>query len=274
MFFLRDRFFAPINFLYLVKNFSIPIILYQHMSVNYALFPLDFERKKVIIGIADIKSEERFDMDSNLAAIINKRINKTLSQLERNRMEAYFASDSEKAREIVSRLLNEGDVIGNGGSASLNESGVMELVKSGKYDYLDRDRPGITAEERNEIFRKSFFADAYVTSVNAITEDGELYCVDGNGNRAAAMVYGPKSVIVVAGYNKIVKDVKEAVERVRETAAPANATRLHVNVPCVETGHCMDCRSEGRICCTYTLFGPQRLKGRIKVIIVGEELGY
>ena len=126
----------------------------------------------------------------------------------------------------------------------------------------------------DEIFRKSFFSDTYLTSTNAITENGELYNVDGYGNRVAAMIYGPKSVIVVAGINKIVKDLDQAVERVKRIAAPANSIRLDKNTPCTKTGYCVDCKKDDRICCSYTVLGHQKQKNRIKVILVGESLGY
>ena len=111
-------------------------------------------------------------------------------------------------------------------------------------------------------------------SSNAITEKGELYNVDGNGNRVAALIWGPKNVIIVAGYNKIVKDIDESRARIEEIAAPANATRLGCDTPCTKTGHCMNCASPKRICATTVITGWQRVQNRIKVILVGEELGY
>ena len=111
-------------------------------------------------------------------------------------------------------------------------------------------------------------------SSNAVTEEGELYNVDGNSNRVAALAYGPDSVIVVAGCNKIVPDIAAAVERVKKIAAPVNATRLHCSTPCAKTGECMNCHSDGRICCNYLVSAQQRHQDRIKVILVGEELGY
>ena len=126
----------------------------------------------------------------------------------------------------------------------------------------------------------------YFTSTNAVTENGELYNVDGTGNRVAAIVYGPKSVVVVCGYNKIVRDLKEAEMRVKEIAAPANTIRLNKNTYCSKCGVCVSakdgestglakgCKSEDRICCSYLVSGYQRQKNRIKVIIVGEELGF
>lgn len=122
--------------------------------------------------------------------------------------------------------------------------------------------------------REAFFADTYLTSTNALTEEGELYNVDGNGNRVAAMLFGPKQVIVVAGYNKIVADMEAACRRIEKIAAPANVVRLGLSAPCAQTGECMHCHSEGRICCDYVRMGMQRTPGRIKVIIVGEPLGY
>lgn len=112
------------------------------------------------------------------------------------------------------------------------------------------------------------------SSANAITENGELYNVDGNSNRVAALVYGPDSVIVVAGYNKIVPDIDAAVQRVKKVAAPINAVRLHCETPCAKVGECMNCHSEGRICCNYVVSAQQRHKNRIKVVLVGEELGF
>ena len=157
---------------------------------------------------------------------------------------------------------------------TLEECGIMNLLRSGLYDFLDRSAPGTTPDKVEEIYRMAFCADAYLTSSNAITEQGELFNVDGNCNRVAAMLFGPKSVIVVAGYNKIVADLEEAVLRLKKTAAPANAIRLHCATPCAKVGECMDCHSDGRICCNYLVSAQQRHQDRIKVILVGEELGY
>ena len=124
------------------------------------------------------------------------------------------------------------------------------------------------------MFREAFFCDTYLTGTNAVTEEGELYNVDGNGNRVSAMIFGPKSVIVVAGYNKIVPNLEAARKRVREVSAPANAVRLDTKTPCKIIGTCRDCHSDERMCCSYVTLGQQRIKGRIKVIIVGESLGF
>jgi hypothetical protein len=161
-----------------------------------------------------------------------------------------------------------------GGSATLFETGVIDFLRSGKYNFLDRHKKGLSRENIKEIFRKSFFCNDYLVSTNAVTEDGELYNVDGTGNRVAAMLYGPDHVIVIVGSNKIVKDVNAAVEKVKQDAAPANTKRLGIDTPCSKIGYCVDCKSDSRICNDYVLIKRQNVKGRIKVIILDEDFGY
>jgi hypothetical protein len=182
-------------------------------------------------------------------------------------------------------LLKEGDTVGVGGAMTLFESGVIDFLRSGKFNFLDRYEEGLTNDQLNKIFVDSFSADVYLCSSNAITENGELYNVDGNSNRVAAICFGPKSVIIIAGYNKLVKDLEDAVKRVKTIAAPANCTRLSSQSYCREKGECMSfngdasemtggCSGPNRICCNYVVSAYQRKKDRIKVILVGEELGY
>ncbi len=222
-------------------------------------------------------------MDINKKTVIEKRIQKTGKNLIKNNMEFYYAESKNDVRPIVESLLKKGDVITNGGTVTMAECGLSDLLRSPDYTYLDRT--GKSREEVEEIYIKAFSADVYISSSNAITENGVLYNVDGNSNRVAAIAYGPKSVIIIAGYNKIVKDIKEAEIRVKREAAPPNCIRLECPTPCRETGECISlsksdrqitdgCASEGRICCNYLISAQQRQKGRIKVIIVGEELGY
>ena len=213
-------------------------------------------------------------MDQHLKSIIEHKIRKTLENLDRNHIMAIYLESKDQVVAKLTELLRQGDTVACGGSMTLFETGVIEHLRSGRYHFLDRYAEGLTRDQLQDIFRKSFLADGYVTSTNAITENGELYNVDGNGNRVAAMMYGPENVIVVAGINKLVRDVDEAVQRVKTIAAPANATRLSTLTPCVKTGTCMACKSEQRICCSYTVFGQQRVKNRMKVILVGEPLGY
>lgn len=207
---------------------------------------------------------------------------KILEALRKNNMEAYFAEKKEDIPEIVKGLLKKGDVISCGGSVTIAECGVFDLMKNGDYVFLDRSVPGLSREEVEDIYRKTFSADAFITSANAVTRDGELINVDGNGNRVAAITFGPESVICIVGKNKIVEDVKEGFHRVKTVAAPKNAQRLGVATPCKTLGHCLypdaditkGCMSEGRICAHYTVCGMQRKKNRIKVILCAEELGY
>lgn len=216
---------------------------------------------------------------------IMKKIETAMRNLEKNNMKAYFVETKADVVPLVRTLINEGDTVSNGGSQSLKETGVMDELKSGRYNYLDRSREGITREEVEEVYRQAYCADAYFASSNAVTESGYLYNVDGNSNRVSAILYGPKSVILVCGYNKIVKDLDEAVKRVKTCAAPPNTVRLSCDTYCAKTGKCVSlakenaeiadgCHSEGRICCNYVISGQQRHINRIKVIFVGEELGY
>lgn len=205
---------------------------------------------------------------------MDERIAKTMAALEKNRMKPYYAENCAQMRDIVRSLVKNDALITAGGSMTLKDSGITELLMSEfSGAYIDRSA-GETREQVEEIFRKAFTSDTFLTSTNALTEDGELYNVDGNGNRVSAMIYGPKQVIVVAGKNKIVRDMEQAVCRVETVAAPKNAARLGCETPCAKTGACAHCRSEARICCSYVRLGQQRVKDRIKVIIVDEELGY
>ena len=211
-------------------------------------------------------------MDKNVAFTEEKRAQRTMENLQKNRMEAYFVKNSAEAAELVKSLIPEGSVCRVGGSVNLHETGIISLLENGNYDY--RDSHTVPAEEVEAARREAFFADYFLASANAITEDGEIYNVDGAGTRVAPIIYGPKNVILVAGTNKIVTDIAAAEDHLRNLAAPANAKRLGCKTPCAETGTCMNCLSPARICCSYTLLGYQRIPGRIKVIIVGEHLGY
>lgn len=220
-----------------------------------------------------------------MSEITKEQIEKTMAALRKNNMQAHYVETKEQAKALVCSLLEKGSTVTHGGSVTLAQIGMTEVLKSGDYIYLDRSAEGLTREQVEEIYRKSFFADTYLTSANAITENGELYNVDGNSNRVAAILYGPKSVIVIAGINKIVPDIRAAVQRVKRTAAPKNTVRLNCKTPCAVTGECISlkkensfacdgCKSEARICCNYVVTAQQRHKDRIKVILVGEELGY
>jgi len=213
-------------------------------------------------------------MDTNLTWVISERMKRTIDNLRRNNMDGYYVHSCEQAIEKINELVNDGATVSVGGSMTLFEAGVIDHLRSGRYNFLDRYTEGLTPADIKGIYRDSFSADAYFTSSNAITESGELFNVDGNGNRVAAMIYGPDKVIVVAGSNKIVKDEQQATERLRSTAAPANARRLGRKTPCAELGYCTNCSSPDRICNEYVLIKKQPARGRIHVIIIDRELGY
>ena len=212
------------------------------------------------------------------------RVEATLKNLKRNRMEAYYVDTKEQACDLVKTLVQPGATVSCGGSVTLKQTGVYDIIASGDYDFLDRSACK-TAEETDALYRQVFSADAFFTSANAVTENGELYNVDGNSNRVAAIVFGPKSVICVCGVNKLVKNIDEAIRRVKTKAAPPNTVRLGIETPCAKTGACISlkqedpdmcagCHGDGRICCNYVVCAQQRHINRIKVIIIGEEYGY
>lgn len=213
-------------------------------------------------------------MDNNTMWVNKKRINRVIDALRNNNMEGYYINNNEELINKINDLIPENSTVACGGSMTLFETGVIEFLRNGKYKFLDRYKEGLTQEEIKDIYRGAFSADAYITSSNAVTEEGELYNVDGNGNRVAAMLYGPDKVIVVIGVNKIVACLEEAIQRNRNYSAPANAKRLNRNTPCAKVGYCMDCNSEERICNEYTLIRRQGKKERIHVLILNDNLGY
>ncbi|MCH5317304.1 MAG: lactate utilization protein [Eubacterium sp.] len=214
---------------------------------------------------------------------MNEIIKKTMENLEKNNIKAFFVETKEDVVPLVKTLVPKGSSVSNGGSVSLAQTGVSELLESGIYDFIDRR--GLEGDALRDCYSRAFACDAYFCSSNAVTENGELYNVDGNSNRVACIVFGPKQVIMVVGVNKIVPDINAAIKRLKEKAAPPNTVRLNCKTPCAATGHCISldsgdpymcdgCRSPHRICCNYVVSAWQRHKDRIKVIIVNEELGF
>lgn len=201
-----------------------------------------------------------------------QRMERTADALRKNNMEATCVKTAQDVVPVVRSLLHPGDVVSNGGSVSLAETGIMDLLRSGEYRFLDRE--GLSGDELGRVYRDAFSADAYFASANAVTDAGEIFNVDGNGNRVAAIAFGPKKVILVVGCNKLVADLHEAETRLETLAAPANTKRLSCATPCRETGVCAHCHSPARVCCTYTVQRFQRQKGRIHVILVAEPLGF
>ena len=186
---------------------------------------------------------------------------------------AIYAQDADTARSIVASLIPPGASVGVGGSVTLNETGIMDDLQGGAYQYIDRyNQPSF--EDMCVKYREALSADFFVTSTNAITKSGELVNIDCTGNRVAAIGFGPDKVIVIAGTNKIVRDINAGIIRAKESA-PANAKRINHHTPCAEDGKCHDCTCQQRICnITSIVHNCFKFPGRITVIVVPESLGY
>lgn len=213
-------------------------------------------------------------MSLHLQKNTDQRVVRTIKNLKKNNMNGYYVVNEAELIERVKKILPEDSAIVAGGSMTLFESGLMPFLRSGYYNFADRNQKDLTPEEVSVIYNKAFTADGYFASSNAVTESGYLYNVDGRGNRVAAMIYGPKKVILIVGTNKIVKDIGDAIRRNEEIAAPANCVRLNRKTPCQTTGTCSDCQSPGRICNAFTTIKHQGDPGRIHVIFVKGNLGY
>ena len=209
-------------------------------------------------------------------------VRKTIENLQKNRFAVNFIQRKEDVLPLIRSLMPIGSAVATGGSHSLNQTGVIDMLRSGDYTYYDRMAPELSPEERQTMAVKGNTADFYLCSSNAVTEEGELYNVDGNCNRIAAIAFGPKQVIMVVGVNKIVPDMDAAIHRVKTIAAPLNTKRLNCDTYCRHTGVCMGvggnmtdgCRSASRICCNYLISGQQRVQDRIRIILVNENLGF
>lgn len=193
--------------------------------------------------------------------------------LNSRNMEAFLVGTKEEALKKALELIPEGSSVGWGGSASIEEIGLKEAIKNGKYKVVDREK-GSSQEEAEKLMHDIFFCDYFLASSNAVSEDGVLVNVDGNSNRVAAICYGPKHVIMIIGMNKVVKSVEDAMSRARNTAAPLNAQRFDIDTPCKKTGCCYDCKKPDTVCCQILITRYSRHVGRIKVILVNEELGF
>lgn len=213
-------------------------------------------------------------MDQHARWVHEKRITRVLDALKKNNMNGYFVKDMGELHKLLSTLIEDGQTVSFGGSMTLFETNTLDYLRNREISLLDRYAEGLTGDDIKQLYRDSFSADAYITSTNAITEDGALYNVDGNGNRVAAMVWGPDRVIVISGTNKVVKDEQEAIRRNREVAAPANTRRLDRKTPCAELGYCTDCSSPDRICSAYVTIRKQVRPDRMHVILVDGNYGY
>jgi L-lactate utilization protein LutB len=217
-----------------------------------------------------------------------QRAKKVIENLQRRKMNGYFAANRAEALSMVMDMIPAGAVVARGDGITLDQIKLVAAITQRNQNTLidpfqtDINGAWLKPEERQQMMRETFFADIFITGTNAITLDGKLVNIDGAGNRVAAMIYGPSKVILIVGVNKIVKDVEEGLERMHQYAAPLNARRHYIKhhmhfeeLPCVKTGLCVDCKQDFRIC-NYTVIIDGAMlqhQGRINVVLVGEELG-
>lgn len=204
-----------------------------------------------------------------------KKRNELLSQkvikgLESRNMSGYYAATKEDALKMALKLIKEGASVTMGGAMSAHEIGLVAALKDGNYNFIDRD----AYEDKRAAMLLAYDADVFISSVNAMTEDGVLVNIDGNANRVSAIAQGPRKVIFIVGMNKICDDVDGAMKRARNVAAPTNAQRFNINTPCAKTGSCMNCKSPDTICCQFLITRYSKHKDRIHVILVNDELGF
>ncbi|MFC1820725.1 lactate utilization protein [Thermodesulfobacteriota bacterium] len=198
---------------------------------------------------------------------------RVIKSLEKNNMTGLYVQTKNEALEKVISLIPEGSKVGTGGSLSLDQIGIKDVLRTGNYNFIDRNLPELGEDEAQQMRRDSLFADVFLTSTNALTMDGKLVNIDGIGNRVAAISFGPDKVIVVVGINKIVTDQETAIRRIKDYVTPLHAKRRDRSVPCAKTGVCVDCKIPERLCNIVTIIEHQRQRDRITIIIVGEELG-
>ena len=195
---------------------------------------------------------------------------KVIKGLESRNMTGYYAESKEEALKKALELIPEGASVTMGGAMSAHEIGLVEALKNGNYDFIDRD----AYEDKRAAMLAAYDADFFLASANAMTEDGVIVNIDGNSNRVSAIAQGPKKVLLIVGMNKICDDVDGAIKRARNVAAPINAQRFGLSTPCAKTGSCMDCKSPDTICCQFLITRFSRHEGRIHVILVNDSLGY
>jgi len=195
---------------------------------------------------------------------------KVIKGLESRNMKAYYAADKEEALKIALGLIPEGSQVTMGGCKSAEEIGLVDAVKNGNYEFIDRN----AIEDKRKAALAAYDVDVFLTSCNAMTEDGVMVNIDGNANRVSAIAFGPRKVLVIAGMNKVCKDIDTAMKRARNVAAPVNVQRFGLQTPCSKTGSCIDCTSPDTICCQFLITRYSRHDDRISVILVNDSLGF
>jgi hypothetical protein len=203
----------------------------------------------------------------------DEQAKRTIKALKANRIPAFFCPNKQEGKNKILEMIPEGSSIGIGGSISLEQLGLIEAISREGITIYNPFIKGLPAEEDLLMRRKALVSDIFLTSTNAITEKGEIFNIDATGNRVGAMMFGPKRVIIVAGINKIAKNLDEAKLRVQNRAAPLNAKRLGRQTPCTHTGKCEDCESPDRICNVYLVIRKKPRLTDLRVVLIGEKLG-
>jgi len=209
-------------------------------------------------------------MDPNLYKRNELLAQKVIKGLNSRNMTGYYAADREEALKTALSLIPEGSSVTMGGGMSIHEIGLSRALKEGNWHFIDRDQ---IADKRAAMLA-AYDADVFLSSVNAMTEDGILVNIDGNANRVSAIAQGPKKVLFIVGMNKVCDDIDGAMKRARNVAAPSNAQRFGLSTPCAKTGSCMNCKSPDTICCQFLITRFSRHPGRIHVILVNDFLGF
>lgn len=197
----------------------------------------------------------------------------TIKNLKKRQIEGFYCPDKQSAVKLALELMPKGASIGWGGSQTLGELGLFDALQQADYQLIDR-KTAVTPQEKKEMKKQLFTADFFLMSANAFTPDGILINIDAYGSRVAYLCHGPETVLLFVGMNKLAPDVDTGVKRARNLAAPANNVRLDTGNPCTHTGKCNDCVNEKTLCCQFVITRYNATPGRVKVILVGEELGY
>lgn len=211
-------------------------------------------------------------MSTQKALYYRKRGEILVKNLKSRHFDAYYCENREEALAKALELIDEGATVSWGGAMSAQQIGLQDAMRNGNYTVIDR-YAGKTQEERDQATKVAMFCDVYLTGANGLSLDGQMVNIDGTGNRVAATIFGPKSVLVIAGMNKVMDNLDAALQRARTVAAPMNQQRFGLNNPCTATGTCADCKSETCICNQIVITRNCRPAGRIKFILVGEDLG-
>ena len=209
-------------------------------------------------------------MDANVTKRNELLARKVIKGLASRNMSGYYAANADEALSIALSLIPEESTVTMGGGTSVHEIGLVGALKAGPYDFIDRNE----YTDKRAAMLLAYDADVFLASVNAITDDGVLVNIDGNGNRVSAIAYGPKKVIFIVGMNKVCPDIDSAMKRARNMAAPSNAQRFGLSTPCSKTGACANCKSPDTICCQFLVTRYSRFEGRIHVILVNDTLGF